>query len=71
MLESLHKLLKQEPFEPFKIILTSGREYDVMHDLAIAISPRTVFYYYPKSERHAFFPLKEISAIETLDHKTV
>jgi hypothetical protein len=67
MLESLRNMARKDPFEPFKIILTSGKEYEVQHELSIAIGPRTVFYYYPKSERHAFFPLKEIAAVETLE----
>jgi hypothetical protein len=66
MTERLEELLRQEPFVPFRVILTSGNSYDVTSPLMVAIGRTELSYYYPKSDKLAHLRLNQLAALETL-----
>ncbi len=39
--EELHETLKQQPFEPFRIVLTDGESYDIRHPDLVLVGKRT------------------------------
>jgi len=43
--------LKQEPFIPFRIVLTSGGAYEVLSPYQVALGESQLNYYYPRSDR--------------------
>lgn len=67
MLERLEEMLRKEPFTPFRIIITSGTQYDVSAPLMVGVGKSELAYYFPKSDRLAHIRLNQIAAIETLE----
>ena len=67
-LESIKEMLDREPFVSFRIITTSGDRYEVLDPHLVALGATQLFYCYPRSDRSAFIPLSQISALETLAH---
>ena len=39
--EELHKTLKAQPFEPFRIVLTDSEGYDIRHPDLVLVGKRT------------------------------
>lgn len=66
MLDQMKEALRREPFQPFRIITTSGDRYDVLDPLSVAVAETYLFYAFPKSDRSAHLRLNQIVAIETL-----
>lgn len=64
MIEELEILLRAEPFHHFKIILTSGHEFQITSPLQLAIGRTTISFYYPKTDRMAHLRKTEIAAVE-------
>jgi hypothetical protein len=67
MLEDLKEWLDKEPFHPFRVVLTSGTDYEVTSPYQIAIGQTQFDYYFPKSDRKAVVRLNQIVSFETLD----
>jgi len=67
MLEDLKVLMRAEPFVPFRIILTSGSQYDVTSPYQIALGQTQLDYYFPKSDRKAVLRQNQLASFETLD----
>lgn len=64
--ENIRELLRREPFVPFRLMLSSGRHYDIVDpELAVAMK-NEVFLAFADGERWAHVPLLHIAAIETL-----
>lgn len=67
MVESIHEMLHAQPFQPFRIVLTSGSQYDVRFpDLVVPLQTQ-IIYCYPKSDRFALLRLNQIAAVEMLE----
>lgn len=66
MIDQIRELLHRDPFQPFRIILTSGDRYDVGNPDLVALSQSYVFYVFPKSDRMAWLRLNQIASVETL-----
>jgi hypothetical protein len=66
MLEQLKEYLDREPFQPFRIVTTSGQAYDVQSSHAVAIAETYLFYCFPHSDRSAHVRLSQVVALETL-----
>ena len=64
--EEVRELLLREPFEPFRIHLTSGDAYEVYDPLSIALMKNRLLVVLPGGERSAICPYIHIAAIETL-----
>ena len=62
----LRDLLTRDPFQPFRVRLTSGDHYDV-RDASLAVMMRSrLFLAVPRSDRSIYIPYLHIAAIETL-----
>lgn len=70
MLEQIRELLQQEPFVPFRIMLTSGQAYEVGYPGLLAEGQTQLIYCFPKSDRYAILRLNQLASIETLDRRT-
>jgi hypothetical protein len=64
-LDELRALLHREPFDGFRIVLTSGHAYDVTDPDAVALMKKQLFVALPDG-RWLFIPYLHIGAIETL-----
>jgi hypothetical protein len=67
MIDRLKQLLDKEPFQPFKVILTSGGAYQVLSPYQVAIGETQLDYYYPRSNRSATIRINQIVAFETTE----
>ncbi|MBN1345673.1 MAG: hypothetical protein JXQ73_23475 [Phycisphaerae bacterium] len=66
MLDTIRKLLDRRPFEPFRIVVTSGDRYEVPDPHLIAILESQVFYAHPKSDRFSFIRVNQIVSADLL-----
>jgi hypothetical protein len=67
MIEQLEQHLRREPFQPFKIVTTSGDRYEVRNPLEVAVAKTYLFYAYPRSDRSAHIRLNQVVALETME----
>ena len=67
MLDTLREMLHQEPFQPFRIVLTSGGGYEVVNPDLVALGQTQLTLYFPRSDRYAVLRLNQIAALESLD----
>jgi hypothetical protein len=65
MIETIHEMLNREPFAPFRIVLTSGKEYEVANPDLVAVGASQITVYAPKSDRFAILRLNQIASVET------
>ncbi|MBI5764507.1 MAG: hypothetical protein HZA51_13380 [Planctomycetes bacterium] len=65
--EDIRDALKREPFEPFRIRVTSGDHYEVRDPLSAAMMKSRLFVALPHSDRSVFIPYLHIAAVETLN----
>ena len=64
MKEQLHELLHRDPFIPFRIVLTSGKEYGVDNPDLVAFGESQITVYAPKSDRWSILRLNQIASLE-------
>jgi len=67
MIDTLHDMLRRDPFTPFAPVLTSGNRYEVLTPDQIAMLESQIFYAYPRSDRFAFIRMNQLAAIESMD----
>jgi hypothetical protein len=63
--DDLRERLEQEPFEPFRIIASSGREVIVSNPGLVVMMKSAVFIAEPNSDRWAHIPYLHIAALES------
>ena len=66
MLDQLKEYLDREPFQPFRIVTSSGIAYEVQSPHAVALAESYLFYCFPHSDRSAHILLNQVVALETL-----
>jgi hypothetical protein len=66
MLESIRDLLHKDPFIPFRIVLTSGKEYDVLNPDLVATGESQMTLYAPKSDKWSILRLNQVASVEAL-----
>jgi hypothetical protein len=66
MIENLREMLRREPFQPFRIVMTSGDRFEVTDPQLVAIGQTQIFYCYPRSDRFAHLRLNQIVALDAL-----
>ncbi len=66
MIKQLHELLDSEPFVPFRIVLTSGKEYPISNPHLVAFGESQITVYTPKSDHWAILRLNQIASVETV-----
>jgi hypothetical protein len=64
--ENIQELLNREPFLPFRLVMTSGKTYDVVSHNSAALLKSEVFVVFPDGERWAHVPFLHLASIETL-----
>lgn len=64
MLESLRDMLHREPFEPFRIIMTSGQAVEVVNPDLVALGESQLTVYRPRSDHWTMLRLNQIAALE-------
>ena len=67
MIEDLKSWLDNNPFVPFRIVVTSGSEYEVTSPYQIAIGQTQLDYFFPRSDRKATVRLNQLVAFKTLE----
>ena len=65
-MDDLRESLTHEPFEPFRVRLTSGDHYDIRNPLSAAMMKSRLFIAVPNSDRSIYVPYLHIAALETL-----
>jgi hypothetical protein len=65
--DALIELLERDPFEPFRICLSSGESYEVRNPHMVALMKSRVFVALPDSERSTFVSYLHIAALETIN----
>jgi hypothetical protein len=66
MIDTIRELLHGAPFTPFRIILTSGKEYDVKNPDLVALGESQITLYAPKSDRWSVLRLNQIASVDVL-----
>ena len=64
--ENIQELLNREPFLPFRLIMTSGKTYEVVSPNSAALLKSEVFVVFPDGARWAHVPFLHIASIETI-----
>ena len=64
--ENIQELLNREPFLPFRLIMTSGKTYEVASPNSAMLLKSEVFVVFPDGERWAHVPFLHIASIETI-----
>jgi len=62
--DEIRDLLRQQPFEPFLIRVTSGEEYEVRDSALAAVLKSAVFIAFPDSDRRVIVPFLHVAAVE-------
>ncbi len=65
-IQSIVDMLEREPFEPFRICLSSGESYSVLNLHMVALLKNRLFVAIPDSDRSTFVSYMHIAALETL-----
>ncbi len=63
--KDMREVLHREPFEPFRIVTSSGESYTVRNPDIVAMMERRLFIALP-GDRWTFVPYIHVSAIESL-----
>jgi hypothetical protein len=64
MLESIRELLDRDPFIPFRIVLSSGKEYEIIDPHLVALGQTLINVFAPKSDKWSELRLSQISSID-------
>jgi hypothetical protein len=65
MREHLLELLQRDPFTPFRVVLTNGKEYEIKNPHLIALGETEMTIYVPKSDRWAMLRLNQVASLES------
>ena len=61
---NIREKLAREPFQPFRVRVTSGDAYVVRNPALVVLMRSELFIAHPNSDRHAFIPLLHVAAVE-------
>ena len=64
--QNIRELLERDPFQPFRLVLSSGRRYDVVDPQMTVLLKSEIFIAFPDGERSSLIPLLPITSVETL-----
>lgn len=64
--ETIRELLEREPFLPFRLIMSSGKSYEVARPNLVVLLKSEVFVAFPDGERWAHVPYLHVSSVETI-----
>lgn len=66
MLKMLEDMLDHEPFQPFRIVITSGHVYEIDNPHLVALGQTEITIYVARSDRFIRVPLFQIATIEAM-----
>ena len=61
----LREFLEREPFEPFRVRLSSGDAYEIRNPGLAVVMRSRLFVAEPRTDRYALIPFLHIAAVET------
>ena len=65
--DAIQKMLKQQPFRPFEIVMSSGQTHLVKHPEFAILMARTVVVTDPPADQGAFLSLMHITALRPVE----
>lgn len=65
MIEALKELLDKDPFQPFRIVTSSGDKYEITNPHLVAIGKDTTFVFDPQ-DHFWFIRNNQITAVESV-----
>ena len=69
LLDTISELILRDPFEPFRIVTTSGDKYLVESPRNLALGQSQVFYFFPGSDRFVFIRVSQLVAVEQFEKR--
>jgi hypothetical protein len=63
---NIREMLEREPFVPFRVVMTSGRHYDVANPALVMVLKSEVFIAFPDGEHWAHVPFLHTASVETI-----
>lgn len=63
--DNIRELLERDPFVPFRLVLTSGRQYDVVDPQMTVLMKSEIFIAFPDGEHSSLIPLLHVTSVET------
>jgi hypothetical protein len=63
--DNIRELLDRDLFTPFRLVLSSGRHYDVLNPQMTVLLKSEIFIAFPDGERSSLVPLLHVTAVET------
>ena len=64
MLDQIRELMHADPFVPFRIVLSSGKEYVVVNPDLVALGESQINLFAPKSDHWSIIRINQISSID-------
>ena len=64
--DNIRELLDRDPFVPFRLVLSSGRHYDVLDPEMTVLMKSEIFIAFPDGEHSSLIPLLHVTSVETL-----
>jgi hypothetical protein len=69
IIDTILDLKRREPFDPFRIVMTSGDKYLIEAGENLIIGETQMFYAVPRSDKVLFIRMNQIAAVEQFDEK--
>jgi len=64
--ESIREMLDRQPFEPFRIVTSSGESYVIRNPNLVALMKSRLFIALPDGERWTFLNYLHVTAVEAV-----
>ena len=68
MINEIRELMNKEPFEPFRIVLTSGDKIQIDNPDNLAIGESRIGYFPPRSNHWVMVRINQITMLESANH---
>jgi len=65
--DTLRDMLRRDPFNPFRIVLSSGREYVIDNPDLVAVGQTQINVYHQASDKFDILRLNQIASFEVLE----
>ncbi len=66
--DNIRELLEREPFQPFRLIMSSGKSCEIAKPNLAMLLKSEVFVAFPDGEHWAHIPYLHVSSIETVSN---
>jgi hypothetical protein len=63
--DDIRELLDRDLFMPFRLVLSSGMQYDVLDPQMTVLLKSEIFVAFPDGERSSLIPLLHVTSVET------